>query len=62
MQFRLDVSETWSVILVNRSCYILFKNYRALYRETTKIAGKRQECGLSFCDYYCKTGENIVYW
>mgnify|MGYP007099313603 FL=1 len=61
MQFRLDVSETWCVILVNRSCYILFKNYRALYRET-KIAGKRQECGLSFCDYYCKTGENIVYW
>lgn len=42
MQFRLDVSETWCVILVNRSCYILFKNYRALYRETTKIAGKRQ--------------------
>ena len=35
MQFRLDVSETWCVILVNRSCYILFKNYRALYREAT---------------------------
>ena len=36
MQFRLDVSETWCVILVNRSCYIRWE------MTPTSIGGEKQ--------------------